>query len=151
MLKEILHVGLTVSDMDRSLKFYKDVLGLTFIGELMMEGKETDLLFNRDNVKARVCYLKGNDNIISPPVELIQFIDEKIDKKDSDLFRTSISEICFMVENIDKEYKELKDKGVEFLSEPQLYDFTKYGFSKSKAVYFKDPDGIILELTETIE
>ncbi len=34
--------------------------------------------------------------------------------------------------------------------EPQLFDFTKYGFGKSKALYFKDPDGIILELMEKI-
>ena len=51
---------------------------------------------------------------------------------------------CFRVENIDKVYRDLKAKGVEFLSEPQLFDFRKDGFSKSKAVYFRDPDGVIL-------
>ena len=32
--------------------------------------------------------------------------------------------------------------------EPQFFDFTSDGFGKSKAVYFKDNDGIILELME---
>ena len=151
MLKEILHVGLTVSDMDKSIAFYKDILGLTFMGEIIMEGKETDLLFNMDNVKARVSYLKGSDDLMSPPIELIQFVGNNIIKEKSNLFKTSISEICFKVDDIDKAYNDLLKKGVKFLSEPQYYDFTKYGFSKSKAVYFLDPDEITLELIETVD
>ena len=54
MLKEIMHVGVTVSDMDHSIEFYQNILGLTFQGELIMEGKETDLLFQRENCKVRV-------------------------------------------------------------------------------------------------
>ena len=38
MIKEIVHVGITVSNMDESLKFYQDILGLKFVGEIMMEG-----------------------------------------------------------------------------------------------------------------
>lgn len=45
MLNEIMHIGITVSDMERSIAFYKDVLGLDYQGELMMEGPETDALF----------------------------------------------------------------------------------------------------------
>lgn len=150
-MKEIMHVGVTVSDMDRSLKFYRDVLELDFIGEIIMQGENADVLFGRKNSTARVCYLKGNDNIISPPIELIQFTNQKIEKNSADLFRTSISEICFRVDDIEKEYNRLSSLGVKFISEPQYYDFTKYGFSKSKAVYFYDPDDIILELIEIVE
>lgn len=150
MLKEIMHVGITVTDMDKSISFYKDILGLKFKGELVMEGKETDLLFHRKNSKARVAYLTGTDEISSPPVELIQFLNEPAQKDNADLFKTSISEICFNVNDIDSVYKKLLENKVECLSEPQYFDFTHYGFGKSKALYFKDPDGIILELMESI-
>lgn len=151
MLKQIYHVGLTVKDIDKSLEFYRDILGLSFVGELLMEGKETDLLFNKDGCKARVAYLNGSDSIDMPPVELIQFLDESsisIDKPN--LFKTSISELCFYVENIDKFYNHLIENDVECLSEPQYFDFSKYGFGKSKAIYFKDPDGIILEAIQAL-
>ncbi len=151
MLKEIMHVGITVRDIDKSIAFYRDVLGLTFQGELVMQGKETDLLFGRENCKVRVAYLNGNDNRMAPPVELIQFVGEEADRADSDLSKTSISEICFKVKDIDEEYKMLIKHGVECLSKPQYFDFTDYGFGKSKALYFKDPDGIILELMQTID
>ena len=150
MIGEILHVGLTVTDIDRSIAFYRDVMGLTFQGQLFMEGEGTEKLFCRPGCQAKVAYLKGNEDRMSPPVELIQFVGDKPVKRPSDLFTTSISEICFITNDIDKEYEDLKAKGVEFLSEPQEFDFTADGFGKSKAVYFKDPDGIILELMQAL-
>ena len=151
MLKEIMHIGVTVSDIDRSLVFYRDVLGLEFQGEILMEGKETDLLFQRENCRARVAYLNGSEEVMAPPVELIQFISEKVAEDGADLFKTSISEICFHVEDIDAFYEHLVEQGVECLSAPQPFDFTAFGFGKSKALYFKDPDGIILEVMQAVE
>ncbi|WP_409240688.1 VOC family protein [Mergibacter septicus] len=51
---------------------------------------------------------------------------------------------------MDAEYQRLSQLGVEFLSEPQYFDFSHYGCGKCKAVYFKDPDGITLELIENL-
>lgn len=150
MLQEIMHIGITVSDMDKSINFYKDILGLVLKGEMIMTGPETDKLFNKKNCKVRVTYLNSSDNLVSPSIELIQFVSNsaRIDK--ADLHKTSISEICFYVNDIEKEYKNLKEKGVQFISKPQFFDLSSQGFGKSKAVYFKDPDGIILELLQPI-
>lgn len=148
MLKEIMHVGITVSNIENSIKFYRDILGLTLKGQAIMEGKETDALFAMNNCKVKIAYLNGSDNIISPPIELLEFVNNKTIKDKPQLNKISISEICFRVDNIEKVYKHLIDNNVEYLSEPQEFDFTAYGFSKSKALYFKDPDGIILELME---
>ena len=116
-----------------------------------MEGTETDLLFARPNCRARVAYLNGSDAIMAPPVELIQFLDDETEASQVSLTKTSISEICFRVENIDAAYQYLLEHHVECLSAPQPFDFTASGFGKSKAIYFKDPDGIILELMEVIK
>ena len=150
MITSILHVGVTVTDIDRSIAFYRDTLGLSFQGELTMEGDTTDKLFGRENCRARVAYLNGSSHIEAPPVELIQFTSEQAQVREADLFSTSISEICFSTDDLWREYHRLCELGVEFLSEPQEFDFTKDGFGKSRAVYFKDPDGIILELIEAL-
>ena len=151
MLKEVMHIGLTVKDMEQSIKFYRDILGLSFMGEIVMQGNETDLLFGKKNSTCRVCYFNGNDNIMSPPIELIQFLNDSTKIRKADLFSVSINEICFRVDNLDLEYNRLNKLGIKFLSKPQIFDFTKYGFSKSKAVYFYDVNGIILELMEVID
>ena len=150
MVGKIYHVGLTVSDLDKSIDFYRDILGLKFQGEIFMEGKETDKLFCKKNCKARVAYLNGSTSVDAPPVELIQFVDEKIKKVQSDLFTTSISELCFYTDNIEEVYERLVKNDVECLSEPQFFDFSSHGFGKSKAFYFKDPDGIVLEMMQTL-
>lgn len=150
MLKQVMHIGLTVKDIDKSIKFYKNILGLSFQSQMIMTGNETDKLFARKNCKVKVAYLNGSDEVYAPPIELIQFVSDIADTDVADLHKTSISEICFRVDDIEKVYFDLKTKGVEFISEPQFFDLTAQGFGKSKAVYFKDPDGIILELLEPI-
>lgn len=151
MLNEVMHIGITVSDMERSISFYRDVLGLDYQGELMMEGPETDALFRCAGCKVRVAYLNGSSELFAPPVELIQFLAPGFEVSHPDLQKTSISELCFHCEDIDKLYWHLKEHQVECLSEPQSFDFTRYGFGKSRAIYFKDPDGIVLEAIQNID
>ncbi len=123
MIGQIYHVGLTVSDLDRSVAFYRDVLGLRYQGELLMEGKETEAMFRRENCRARVAYLNGSDRLHMPPVELIQFVEDEIHRTPMDLFTTSISELCFYTEDADGAYQKLVEQGVECFSAPQKFDF----------------------------
>ena len=150
MVGQIFHVGLTVSDLKRSIAFYRDVLGLYFLGEILMEGPETEKMFGRKGCKARVAYLNAFEQSDLPPVELIQFEDEAAAVVQSNLFSTSISELCFFTDDIEETYQQLCDQNVECLSEPQYFDFSNKGFGKSKAFYFRDPDGIILEMMQPL-
>lgn len=150
MLKEVIHIGLTVRDIDRSIAFYRDLLGLALEGQLVMEGEATDRLFGRKGCRCRVAYLNGGSTISAPPVELLAFTDKPAEPSPPALFQTSISELCFRVADIAAFHRHLVDHGVDCLSEPQLFDFTATGFGKSLAFYFRDPDGIILEAMQTL-
>ena len=95
-----------------------------------MEGPGTDALFGCAGCKVRVAYLNGSSELFAP-VELIQFLEPRLEVSRPDLQKTSISEICCHCEDINKLYQHLKEHQVECLSEPQLFDFTRYGFGKS--------------------
>ena len=84
MVGRIYHIGLTVSDLDRSIAFYRDILGLKFQGEIFMEGEETDKMFRKENCRARVAYLNGSKALEAPPIELIQFVGSEIHKARSE-------------------------------------------------------------------
>ncbi|MDU1412841.1 MAG: VOC family protein [Clostridium sp.] len=150
MLNYVEHIGITVSNLEKSLVFYRDVLGLNYKGEMIMNSKETEILFGIKNCIVKVAYLNCNDLINGPEIELIQFISEYCVKRKSSLNITSISELCFNVLDIEQVYNKLKSSCVSFISPPQFFDLSSQGFGKSKAVYLKDPDGIILELIEHI-
>jgi catechol 2,3-dioxygenase-like lactoylglutathione lyase family enzyme len=66
----------------------------------------------------------------------------------SQLNNPGITEVAFMVDDIEAVYNELQAKGVEFYSPPQLFDLGGY---KAKAVYFLDPDGTTLELIQNVK
>ena len=142
----IMHIGLTVTDLNRSVAFYRDVLGLTYVGKLTMEGEETDKLFGMSGCRAEVGYLKCEGETEGPLIELIQL--NHTEKVLPDLFRTGISEVCFEVKDMGAFTEKLKAHHVSLLSEPQPFDFTGDGFGRSTALYFRDPDGIILEAME---
>ena len=150
MIGQIYHVGLTVRDMDRSIRFYRDVLGLPFLGEILMEGEATEKMFRKPGCRARVAYLNNASDPKMPPVELIQFLGEDIDLEKPDLFRSSISELCFYTDDAQAVYEKLRANNVECLSKPQEFDFRPDGFGRSRAFYFRDPDGIVLEIMEPL-
>lgn len=122
MIKNVAHIGLTVSDLGRSIAFYRDILGLYYKGQMRMDGKETDNLFARKNATARVAYLTFDPNPSGSDVELIQFENFAPEFDEASLFKTSISELCFEVKDIDEFYTHLLAHGVETLSEPQYFD-----------------------------
>lgn len=150
MIGRIYHVGLVVSDLDRSIRFYRDLLGLEFQGEILMEGEATEKIFACPQCSARVAYLNGDSDYNMPPVELIEFQNKAVKTTPGQLFATSIAELCFYTDDIDAVYEKLLANQVECLSSPQDFDFTAQGFGKSKAFYFRDPDGIILEMMQPL-
>lgn len=80
MLQEIIHVGLTLTDLDRSVSFYRDVLGLEYLGEMEMDGPKTEALFQKPGCRACVAYLNGSRELAAPPVELIQFVGQIVER-----------------------------------------------------------------------
>ena len=74
-----------------------------------------------------------------PWLELIQYTNPKGKKALYDIQDVGASHVCFLVDDIEAAYRELKAKGVQFLSEP--VQLPKGG----AIVYLRDPDGYCLE------
>jgi len=59
---------------------------------------------------------------------------------------TDTIEFCIPTDNVDEDYKRLKDAGVEFIGEPQTIE--DWGM---RCVYFRDPEGNLLELSSDLQ
>lgn len=150
MLGAVAHVGITVRDMDKAVAFYRDVLGLTVIGDFTIDGEEASEVTQVAGTKLRSVFLRNEEDKKGPPVELLHFIKPTgtEGKPYAGLTNPGITEVAFWVKDIEKTYQELRAKGVEFYSRPQVFQLEGYG--KAKAVYFKDPEGTTLELMQMV-
>jgi glyoxylase I family protein len=149
MLGAFAHVGITVSDMDRAVHFYRDVLGLKVVGDVTFAGEEADALTQEQGTQLRAVYLRSVEEPKGAPIELLHFISPVAEGKPyAGIKNPGITEVAFWVKDIEKSYTDLRAQGVQFYSSPQLFDLDGY---KAKAVYFRDPDGTTLELIQRVK
>lgn len=142
MIKEVRHVGIIVSDMEKSLIFYKDLLGLKIKSIVDEKGEFLDNMLGQKNVKNKVAklYVNAGNGI----VELIHS-DQFANKKDRNFFTIGASHFAFTVDNLQDTYDYLMENGVKFTAPPQL---TPDGYAK--VTFCEDPDGTPIELVEVI-
>ena len=149
MLGAFAHVGITVSDMERAVHFYRDVLGLKVVGDVTFAGEEADALTQEKGTQLHAVYLRSVEELKGAPIELLHFISPVAEGKPyAGIKNPGITEVAFWVKDIEKIYADLKAHGVPFYSAPQLFDLDGY---KVKAVYFRDPDGTTLELLQSVK
>ena len=142
MIKDVRHIGIVVSDMEKSLKFYRDLLGLKIKSLVNEEGEFLDNMLAHENVKNKVAKLvteQGN--------ALVELIDSRSygNKKDRDFFTIGASHFAFTVDDLEKTYDYLVENGVKFTAPPQQ---TPDGFAK--VTFCEDPDGTPIELVQVI-
>jgi catechol 2,3-dioxygenase-like lactoylglutathione lyase family enzyme len=140
------HIAVTVSDLSRSLPFYTDILGLEETERHLLEGETISTMAGKPGVVMQVVRLKSPDG--SPVlVDLQQYISPKGAVSNAALGMANHSHFCFQVKNLQQAYEQLTAKGVEFVSPPVAFG----DYDPVRVVFFKDPDGFILELVEVRE
>lgn len=150
MLGSIDHVNLVVSDLARMLAFYRDVLKLTVTKQVTISGDWIGKTVGLSDVRAEVVYLELSSG---PRIELIQYISPEaikvigVDRPNA----LGIRHLAFRVDDVDAIAKELREAGVELFSAVQTVpdsQVTYAGGIRKRLVYFRDPEGNILELCE---
>src|SRR5215469_9687912 len=138
-------VGITVRDMNTSVKFYTEVLGFRKISDEEFSGTNYEKLENVFGLNIRVVRLQLGDE----QIELTDYLTSggrsiPEDAKANDL---SFQHIAIVVSDMNKAYTQLRKFNVEFVSTtPQTLPKTIPPAEGVKAFYFHDPDKHNLEL-----
>lgn len=142
-LKKVHHHGFTVSDLDASLRFYRDALGLEVvrISERSNLPSYDHILGFRD-VKLKVALLSHPVNEFL--LELFQYTNPPAEKRKLSNHFVGSSHVAFEVEDIDATYGILTKSGFGAINPP--IDIVRDGRKVARAVYALDPDGISVEL-----
>lgn len=147
MITGLHHTAISVGDMDRSLVFYRDLLGFKVLRQVEAPGDERlDRIVGLKGSRMKIAMLQVGDS--AEIIELIQYISPRgkplpEDTRQCDL---GVSHVCFKVSGIDSLYSKLVSQGVKFNCPVQTMNPTEAGVAR--VTYFHDPDGITLELLE---
>ncbi|SHH47823.1 methylmalonyl-CoA epimerase [Tepidibacter thalassicus] len=132
-VSKIDHIGIAVSNLEETLKFYEEVLGIKCEGTEIVEDQ-----------KVKVAFLPVGDT----EIELLEStskdgpIAKFIEKNGG---RNGIQHIAVRVDNIEKAIEEVKSKGYRMIDEKPRYGA---GGAKIAFCHPKSTHGILLELSE---
>lgn len=142
MIKNIRHSGIVVNDLEASLHFYKELLGLKVIKQMDESGSHIDNMLGLQAVKVTTVKMATRDGHM---VELLKYHSHKSEQTARKIYDTGLTHIAFTVDDLDSKYNSLKSQRVAFSSRPQL---SPDGYAK--VTFCRAPEGTFVELVEVL-
>jgi len=150
-VKGVSHIAVCVADLEKSLEFYRDILGLTVKLHTTQEmarrpGAESVEMYERPR-KARTVANVWLDEPESPQPFLVltSHPRDQVGGEPIKLDQRGISHISFEVEDVKAYAQELIAKGVSLAG--TMKDFTD-GSGNVRTIFVYDPDGILVQFDE---
>jgi len=147
--RSVFHVGFVVRDLDVSLRFYCEGLGLVLRHRQLQHNAYTGSLVGYPDAALEIAQLRLSD--VEPPpsghvLELICY--ERPPSGLVDLERSTIGagHLAFVVDDIFETAERLRSLGARLINEPVR--ITEGINAGGWAVYLHDPDGVCLELLQ---
>jgi catechol 2,3-dioxygenase-like lactoylglutathione lyase family enzyme len=140
-------VGMTVADMERSVRFYSSVLSFEKVSDVEVTGSAYEQLQGVFGLRMRVVRMRLGEEFI----ELIEFLAPRgrpipVDSRSHDHW---FQHIALIVSDTDRAYQWLRQHKVEHASSgPQRLPDWNPNAGGIRAFYFKDPDGHHLEILQ---
>jgi catechol 2,3-dioxygenase-like lactoylglutathione lyase family enzyme len=143
------HFSFTVADIERSIVFYRDVLGFELIHRQEQANEYTRRLVGYADAHLKVAQfaLPGQPRGRSThDLELIEFVAPRGIRGDIGICNPGAAHLAIGVDDIQDRYRRLTNAGVHFFSPPNpiTAGINEGGFT----CYFHDPDQIVLEMVQ---
>ncbi len=142
-MTSVRHMGIVVGDMERSLRFYRDLIGLIDAPVKEETGPFIDGLLNMPNTKIQTVKLTGKNCTTS--IELLCFKSSS-PRASTPLNAIGPTHVALNISNLDDLYIRLSEAKVPFNSPPRV---SPDGYAK--VAFCQDPDGTFIELVELLK
>lgn len=152
-MRAVSHIAIGVRDMERSLRFYRDLLGLKVTLDTMENiGGLKTLFANPQKGKRRAVYMRFEDGPHASFLVLSQHPGETAGEPIK-LDQVGVHHFSFWVDDLRERVEKLRAAGVPILVPPYESDSVAYGEPPGKKVLtslFQDPDGIIVQFDQRL-
>lgn len=137
MIGESHHYGVTVSDMDEALGFYRDTLGMEVVDQLSFASEEFSKFVGVPDTDVDITFLDAD----GCAVELLEYNNPPGGDANEGVSNNDVgaAHFCLAVDDVESVYEDLSDEA-EFLNPPQTLS------NGAQVAYVFDPDGNIVEL-----
>ena len=145
-IKLMTHTGFVVSDLEQSLEFYRDVLGLKVTRSGITEGEFNSQALGYPGVRLNKANLSAGDE--EHEIELVQYLNPEGGRV-APIARNDVgaSHIGLVVDDLDSLTTALRARGAKFAGPPAFKPDAQYP-NVWKSCYVQDPDGNWLEIAE---
>lgn len=149
MIAAVHHFSFSVTSLDRTVEFYTKVLGIPLQsrGRNQYDTLGTALFGTKWGLSQQQAELElAVVDIGGTKVEFIEYKDPKAREYHKNPSIAGSAHLAFRVDDIVETREQLEKAGVEFHA--PIHTFQEEGEVEWKWCYFRDPDGIILELVQ---
>jgi lactoylglutathione lyase len=139
------HMGLQVAHLDRSVAFYRDLLGFEILFAWNPQAAYVRELvgYPEADIHAAILRLPGSELVL----ELLEYRNVERSPVDTRTANPGTAHIAFFVDDLDVLHADLTARGVRSVSAPVTPTIGPN--EGGRAVYLIDPDGIRVELIQT--
>lgn len=147
---------LIVSDIENSLRFYRDALGFKVIYDNMIRTPREARSDEEAGISRRLVFVRANDDYIGI-IGLLEYIKPRKPVRDPEPqpFSTGSAVLLFTAKNLAERFpKAAAVPGVTVISEPTETLYPSYdgeGTIGVKVSVLVDPDGFLIELNEFLD
>ncbi len=133
------HTGITVSNLERSLAFWRDVLGFEFSHRTHQKGETAEQITGVKGGELKLAVLKSPGG---HKIELLEYLAPADRRKSSDLRPCDVGHVhlALTVENLDALLQQIASSGWKAAGKPQ--PLSSGPNAGKRVVYVRDPDGI---------
>ena len=144
------HINIVVSDLERSARFYTELLGFRESKRAHLEGEWIESIVGLKGVVADVAFILAPAG--EPRIELLCYKTPTGEAIPANSFANTVGirHIAFKVDDICAAADRLRNAGVRLLGDPVVVPETvvTHDAGHKMLCYFHDPDGVLLEITE---